>query len=45
MRGFNRRRYLALYTKAEILSQFLKNDLWITKAVEYRVEITKNTLA
>ena len=27
MRGFNRRRYLALYNKAEILSQYLKNDL------------------
>jgi len=26
MRGFPPRQYLALYTKAKILSQFLKND-------------------
>ena len=28
------RQYLALYTKAEIVSQLIKNDPWIKKAEE-----------
>jgi len=34
MRGFAPRYYLALYTKALILSQFCKINPWTTKAVE-----------
>ena len=35
----------SLYTKAQILSQFLKNNPWITEAVDQIVEINKITLA
>ena len=33
LRGFTPRQYLTLYTKPWFVTQFFKNDPWITKAV------------